>query len=56
MNIALWIAQMLLAAMYLMVGSTKVFQPARVRENPRMPGRTDSRKITSEIADAFIRQ
>jgi uncharacterized membrane protein YphA (DoxX/SURF4 family) len=36
MNIALWIAQGLLAAMYLAVGSMKVFQPARVRENPRM--------------------
>ena len=36
MNIALWIAQGLLAAMYLMVGSMKVFQPARVRENPLM--------------------
>jgi putative oxidoreductase len=36
MNIALWIAQGLLAAMYLMVGSMKVFQPVKVRENPRM--------------------
>ena len=36
MNIALWVAQGLLAAMYLMVGSLKVFQPAKVRENPRM--------------------
>jgi putative oxidoreductase len=36
MNIALWIAQGLLAAMYLMVGNMKVFQPAKVRENPRM--------------------
>ena len=36
MNIALWIAQGLLAAMYLMVGSMKAFQPAKVRENPRM--------------------
>jgi hypothetical protein len=45
MNIALWIAQGLLAAMYLMVGSMKVFQPARVRENPRMTwahGRPDN--------------
>ena len=32
MNIALWIAQGLLAAMYLMVGSRKVFHP----EDPRM--------------------
>ena len=36
MNIALWIAQGLLAAMYLMVGSMKAFQPAKVRENPQM--------------------
>ena len=36
MNIALWIAQGLLAAMYLAVGSMKVFQPAKVRENTRM--------------------
>jgi hypothetical protein len=36
MNIALWIAQGLLAAMYLAVGSMKMFQPAKVRENPRM--------------------
>jgi putative oxidoreductase len=36
MNIALWIAQGLLAAMYLTVGSMKAFQPAKVRENPRM--------------------
>jgi len=36
MNIALWIAQGLLAAMYFMVGSMKTFQPAKVRENPRM--------------------
>ena len=36
MNIALWIAQGLLAAMYLIVGSMKVFQPAKVRESPQM--------------------
>ena len=45
MNIALWIAQGLLAAMYLMVGSMKAFQPAKVRENPRMTwahGRPDN--------------
>jgi uncharacterized membrane protein YphA (DoxX/SURF4 family) len=36
MNIALWIAQSLLAAMYLMSGSMKAFQPARVRTNPQM--------------------
>ena len=45
MNIALWIAQGLLAAMYLMVGSMKAFQPVKVRENPRMTwahGRPDN--------------
>ena len=36
MNIALWIAQGLLAAMYLMVGSWKVSMPAKVREHPHM--------------------
>ncbi len=36
MNIPLWIAQGLLVAMYLIVGSMKFFQPAKVRENPRM--------------------
>jgi uncharacterized membrane protein YphA (DoxX/SURF4 family) len=36
MNIALWIAQGVLAAMYLMAGSMKAFQPAKVRENPQM--------------------
>lgn len=36
MNIALWIAQGLLAALYLAVGSLKVFQPAKVRENAHM--------------------
>lgn len=36
MNIALWIAQGMLAALYLMVGSLKTFQPAKVRANPRM--------------------
>ena len=36
MNTALWIAQGLLAAMYLVIRSLKVFQPARVRENPQM--------------------
>lgn len=36
MNIALWIAQGLLAAMYLMVGSMKVLQPGKVRDNPMM--------------------
>ena len=45
MNIALWIAQGLLAAMYLMVGSMKAFQPAKVRANPQMTwahGRPDN--------------
>jgi len=45
MNIALWIAQGLLAAMYLMVGTMKAFQPAMVRENLRMTwahGRPDN--------------
>lgn len=36
MNIALWIVQGLLAAMYLMAGQMKAFQPAKVRENPQM--------------------
>ncbi|MEW5831034.1 MAG: DoxX family protein [Chloroflexota bacterium] len=36
MNITLWIAQGLLAAMYLMAGSMKAFQPSKVRENPQM--------------------
>jgi hypothetical protein len=44
MNIELWIAQGLLAAMYLAVGCMKVFQPGKVRENPQMTwthGQTD---------------
>jgi uncharacterized membrane protein YphA (DoxX/SURF4 family) len=36
MEIALWIAQILLAAMYGMAGSMKAFQPGKVRENPQM--------------------
>jgi uncharacterized membrane protein YphA (DoxX/SURF4 family) len=36
MNIVLWIAQGLLVVMYLMAGSMKAFQPAKVRENPQM--------------------
>ena len=36
MIIVLWIAQGLLAAMCLIVGSLKVFQPAKMRENRRM--------------------
>ena len=60
MNIALWIAQGLLAAMYLMVGSMKVFQPAKVRENPRMTwahGRPDNyiRFVgTTEVLGALV--
>ncbi len=36
MNIALWIVQGLLAAMYLMAGQMKTFQPAKVRATPQM--------------------
>jgi hypothetical protein len=36
MNTVLWIAQGLLAAIYLMVGSMKVLRPAKVRANPQM--------------------
>ena len=36
MNIALWIAQVLLAGMYGMAGSMKTFTPDKVRENPQM--------------------
>ena len=36
MNIALWIVQVLLAAFYGMAGTMKVFQTAKVRENPQM--------------------
>jgi putative oxidoreductase len=36
MNTALWIAQGLLATMYLMAGAMKAFQPAKVRINPQM--------------------
>lgn len=36
MNIALWIVQGLLAAMFLMAGQMKTFTPAKVRENPQM--------------------
>jgi uncharacterized membrane protein YphA (DoxX/SURF4 family) len=45
MNIALWIAQVLLAAMYGMAGSMKTFQVDKVRANPQMTwvnGRSDS--------------
>ncbi|MCB0101940.1 MAG: DoxX family protein [Anaerolineales bacterium] len=36
MNIALWVAQVLLAGMYGMAGSMKAFQPDGVRKNPQM--------------------
>lgn len=36
MNIALWIAQVLLVAMYGMAGSMKTFQVDKVRTNPQM--------------------
>lgn len=36
MNIALWIVQGLLAAMFLMAGQMKAFTPAKVREDARM--------------------
>jgi len=36
MNIVLWIAQGLLAALYLMAGQMKTFQPAKVRATPQM--------------------
>ncbi len=36
MNIALWIAQGLLAAMYLMAGSMKTFQTVKTQANPQM--------------------
>jgi putative oxidoreductase len=48
MNIALWIAQGLLAAMYLMAGSMKAFQPDKVRGNPQMTWAKDR-------SDGFIR-
>jgi len=59
MNIALWIAQGLLAVMYLMVGSVKTFQPAKVRESPQMTwahGQADNyiRFVgTTEVLGAF---
>lgn len=46
MNIALWVAQGLLAAMYLMAGTMKTFQTAKVR--PTMTW-------TRGHSDAFIR-
>ena len=48
MNIILWIAQGLLATIYLMAGSMKAFQPAKVRENPQMTWAKDR-------SDGFIR-
>ncbi len=36
MNIALWVAQVLLAGMYGMAGSMKTFTPDKVRMNPQM--------------------
>jgi uncharacterized membrane protein YphA (DoxX/SURF4 family) len=48
MNIALWVVQGLLAAMYLLAGSMKAFQPARVRQNPQMTWAKDR-------SDGFIR-
>ena len=48
MNIVLWIVQGLLAAMYLMAGSMKALQPAKVRENPQMTWAKDR-------SDGFIR-
>ena len=46
MNIALWIVQGLLAAMYLMAGQLKAFQTAKVKE--QMPW-------TKNRSDAFVR-
>lgn len=48
MNIALWIAQGLLAVLYGMVGMMKAFMPAKVRANPQMTWAHDQ-------PDAFIR-
>lgn len=48
MNIALWIAQGLLAVLYGMVGMMKAFTPAKVRANPQMTWAHDK-------PDAFIR-
>ena len=43
MNIALWIAQGLLAAMYLMAGSVKTFQAAKAKEQfPWAKNRSDA--------------
>lgn len=48
MNIALWIAQVLLAGLYGMTGSMKAFQPDKVRTNPQMTWAHDRQ-------DGFIR-
>ena len=48
MNIVLWIVQGLLAVMYLMAGSMKAFQPAKVRENQQMTWAKDR-------SESFIR-
>lgn len=48
MNIALWIAQVLLAGMYGMAGGMKTFQPDGVRKNPQMTWAHDK-------ADGYIR-
>ena len=48
MNIALWIAQVLLAGMYGMAGGMKTFQPEKVRTNPHMGWAHDKQ-------DGFIR-
>jgi len=48
MNVALWIAQVLLMLVYLMAGSMKAFQPAKVRQNPQMTWAQDK-------SEGFIR-
>ncbi len=48
MNIALWIAQCLLACAYGTVGSMKVLQPAKVRKHPQMTWAQDR-------SDSYIR-
>src|SRR6266498_2098266 len=57
MNIALWIAQGLLAAMYLMAGMMKTFQTAKAKEQlPWAKNRSDGfvRFVgTSELLGAF---
>lgn len=48
MNIALWVAQVLLAGMYGMAGGMKTFQPDGVRKNPQMTWAHDKQ-------DSYIR-